>query len=94
MIDTHKTVQLQATDRSELEARLRRGAERVVRATMRCVEAAGRMAHTHQDKVAAVTAKVAGSFDEKTHGRYTTKVGKVQQGVNHGVHKMAGYRNR
>ena len=95
MIDTSKQpVRVQATDRSQLEARLRRGADTVIRAAMRCVETAGRLAYDNQDKVQNATARVAGTFDEKTHGRYAPKVAKVQDGVHRGMDKMAGYRPR
>lgn len=79
---------------SDLEARLSKAADRLVHLTMKAVGAAGRVAHDNQGRVNTAVGKAGAAFDQRTHGKYATKVSKFQSAVNSGVTKAAGYRDR
>ena len=76
----------------DLQGKADRLAGAATKAAQQSREKAGELADENRDKVERVLDKAGGAIDERTKGKYATKVARAKQQVNKGVDKLAEQR--
>jgi MT0933-like antitoxin protein len=76
----------------DLKGKADRLADAATKAAQQSKEKAGELADENRDKVERVLDKAGAAIDERTEGKYATKVAKAKQQVNKGVDKLAEQR--
>jgi len=76
----------------DLQGKADRLADAATKAAQQAREKAGELADENRDKVESVLDKAGAAIDERTEGKYATKVARAKQQVSKGVDKLAQQR--
>ena len=83
----------QKIDELDLDRRLNEAVENGEQLLRRAVETAGDLAHDHRDDVDRVLDRLTGSIEDRTDGRYTTRIEQVRDSLDAGLGRLADRRS-